>query len=148
MRLMKRLLRFSVLLATAVIAGCAGRTDVKAIAADPLKDTRWQLAKIEYMDDTTLKPDDPGRYTLSFDARGKVNIQADCNRMNGNYTFMAPSGLEFGPLMSTRAMCRPESLYNRLANELPDVRSFVIRDGDLHLALMADGGIYHFTPMP
>ena len=145
---MKRFLRFSVLLAIAVVAACAGQTVGKTIATDPLKDTRWQLLSIEYMDDTTVKPDDPGRYTLSFDAQGKISIQADCNRMNGTYTFMAPSGLEFGPLISTRAMCPPESLYNRLANELPDVRSFVIRDGDLHLALMADGGIYHFTPLP
>jgi para-nitrobenzyl esterase len=145
---MKRPLRFSVLLAIAVVAGCAGQTESKTSATDPLKDTRWQLLKIEYMDDTTVTPDNPGKYTLAFDAQGKVSIQADCNRMSGTYTFTAPSGLEFGPLLSTRAACPPESLYNRLANDLPDIRSFVIKDGDLHLALMVDGGIYHFTPMP
>jgi para-nitrobenzyl esterase len=145
---MKRFLNFSVLSAIVFIAACAGQTDHKASATDPLKDTRWQLVKIEYMDDTTLKPDDSGKYTLAFDAQGKVSIQADCNRMSGTYTFSAPSGLEFGPLLSTRAACPPESLYNRLANDLPDIRSFVIKDGELHLALMVDGGIYHFTPMP
>lgn len=145
---MKQFLKISVLSAIVFVAGCAGQTESKASAADPLKDTRWQLVKIEYMDDTTVTPDDPGKYTLAFDAQGKVSIQADCNRMSGTYTFTAPSGLEFGPLLSTRAACPPESLYNRLANDLPDIRSFVIKDGDLHLALMVDGGIYHFTPMP
>jgi len=80
---MKRLLKFSVLSVIAVIAGCAGQTESKASATDPLKDTRWQLVKIEYMDDTTVRPDDPGKYTLAFDAQGKVSIQADCNRMSG-----------------------------------------------------------------
>jgi hypothetical protein len=31
---------------------------------------------------------------------------------------------------------------------MPFVRSFVIKDGNLHLALMADGGIYQFSPLP
>ncbi len=75
-------------------------------------------------------------------------MQADCNRMRGTYTYTAPSGLEFGALMSTRAACPPESLYNRVAKDLPFVRSFVIKDGDLHLALMVDGGIYNYSPMP
>ena len=145
---MKRTLKICTLLVIAVVAGCAGPAERKPGVTDPLQDTRWQLVKIDYMDDTTLKPDDPGKYTLAFDAQGKLNIQADCNRMSGTYRFTAPSGLQFGPLISTRAACPPESLYNRLANDLPNIRSFMLKDGDLHLALMADGGIYHFTPMP
>lgn len=145
---MKRHHRLFVLLVAGLAVACAGQSELKASAPDPLTETRWQLVKIEYMDDTTVQPDASGKYTLAFDAQGKVSIKADCNRMSGTYTFTAPSGLELGPLISTRAMCPPESLYSRLANELPDIRSFVIRDGDLYLALMADGGIYHFTPMP
>ena len=50
--------------------------------------------------------------------------------------------------MSTRAACPPGSLYNRVVKDMPFVRSFVIKDGGLHLALMADGGIYNYSPMP
>ncbi len=117
-------------------------------AVDPLAGTSWQLVNIEYMDDTTITPDDRSKYSIAFDANGRVSIKADCNRLNGAYTYSSPSDLQFGPLMSTRAACPPESLYNRIVKDMPYVRSFVIKDGQLHLALMADGGIYNYSPMP
>ena len=131
-----------------VLAACAGSSMAPKGAADPLAGTSWQLDSIEYMDDTTFSPDDSAKYTLEFDAEGMVGMQADCNRLRGGYTYTAPSGLEFGALMSTRAACPPGSLYNRMVKDMPFVRSFVIKDGRLHLALMADGGIYNYSPMP
>jgi para-nitrobenzyl esterase len=131
-----------------VLAACAGTSAAPKGAADPLAGSRWQLDSIEYMDDTTFRPDDSAKYTLEFDAAGMVGMQADCNRLRGSYAYTAPSGLEFGALMSTRAACPPESLYNRVVKDMPFVRSFVIKDGRLHLALMADGGIYNYSPMP
>ena len=131
-----------------VLAACAGSSMAPKGAADPLAGTRWQLDSIDYMDDTTFSPDDSAKYTLEFDAAGMVGLQADCNRLRGGYTYTAPSGLEFGALMSTRAACPPGSLYNRMVKDMPFVRSFVIKDGRLHLALMADGGIYNYSPMP
>lgn len=133
-------------IALLVLAACT--TSAPKAVTDPLPNTRWQLVNIEYMDDTTITPDEPKKYTIAFDATGRVSIKSDCNRLNGTYTYNAPSGLQFGPLMSTRAACPPESLYNRLVKDLPNIRSFVIKDGNLHLALMVDGGIYHFSPMP
>ena len=44
----------------------------------------------------------------------------------------------------TMAMCPPESLHDHLVAQLPYVRSFVLREGRLYLALFADGGIYEF----
>jgi para-nitrobenzyl esterase len=127
---------------------CAGTATMPKTAVDPLAGTRWQLDSIEYMDDTTFRPDDSAKYTLEFDAAGMVGMQADCNRLRGSYTYTAPSGLEFGALISTRAACPPGSLYNRVVKDMPFVRSFVVIDGRLHLALMADGGIYNYSPMP
>lgn len=129
------------------LAACAG-TSARPEPSDPLAGTRWQLDSIEYMDDTTVTPDDRTKYTLSFDNAGMAGMKADCNNLRGSYAFTAPSGLEFGELLSTRAMCPPGSLYERIVKDMPLVRSFVIKDGRLHLALMADGGIYTFSPMP
>ena len=131
-----------------VLAACAGTSAAPKGTTDPLAGTRWQLDSIDYMDDTTFRPDDSAKYTLEFDSEGMVGMQADCNRLRGGYTYTAPSGLEFGALMSTRAACPPGSLYNRMVKDMPFVRSFVIKDGRLHLALMADGGIYNYSPMP
>jgi len=47
----------------------------------------------------------------------------------------------------TRAACPPGSMHDHLARQWPNIRSYLIRDGRLYLALMADGGIYEFMPM-
>jgi para-nitrobenzyl esterase len=130
------------------LSACAGTAEAPKAAADPLAGTRWQLDNIEYMDDTSFSPDDSAAYTLEFDRAGMVGMQVDCNRLRGSYAYTTPSGLEFGALLSTRAACPPGSLYNRVVKDMPFVRSFVIKDGRLHLALMADGGIYSYSPMP
>jgi para-nitrobenzyl esterase len=132
---------------TLALAACASPVTDSG-SAHPLADTRWQLVEIQSMDDTTLRPDEAGKYTLAFDGKGGVNLKVDCNRMGGSYTYAPPSGLVFGPLRSTRAVCPPGSLYDRINNDLPYVRSFILKQGHLYLSLMADGGIYHFSPLP
>jgi para-nitrobenzyl esterase len=130
------------------MSACAGTPETTPPVADPLKGSQWQLMDIQYMDDTVLKPDVAGKYVLRFDNDGSVSIKADCNMLGGSYTYTSPSGLEFGPLRSTMAFCGEKSLYNRFTKDMSFVRSFVIKDGNLHLALMADGGIYQFSPLP
>lgn len=133
------------LLSAALLAACAG---LPPAPTDPLAGTAWKLERIDYMDDTTITPDAAGRYGIAFDAEGQVSIQADCNTLGGRYAYTPPSGLEFGLLRSTLAFCGDGSLYERIRKDMPYVRSFVLKDGQLHLALMADGGIYHFSPLP
>ena len=83
------------------LSACAGTATAPKNTTNPLAGTRWQLDSIEYMDGTTVAPDGSAKYTLEFDAAGMVGMQADCNRLRGGYTYTAPSGLEFGALMST-----------------------------------------------
>jgi para-nitrobenzyl esterase len=113
-----------------------------------LAGTSWRLVRFESGDDTVLMPEDPSKYMLAFDDKGGVSVRIDCNRGRGRYTVTAPSGLEFGPLAMTRAMCPPAPLTDRLPKDLAYVRSFVMRDGHLFLSLFADGGIYEFEPAP
>ena len=60
---------------------------------------------------------------------------------------MAPldSQMELKLGAMTRAMCRPGSLSDDFVKDLGFVRSYVFRDGKLHLSLMADAGIMTFT---
>ena len=46
----------------------------------------------------------------------------------------------------TSTLCAPGSLDAQLARHLPYVRSFVLKDAHLFMALMADGGIYEWEP--
>jgi heat shock protein HslJ len=127
-----------------VAMGC-GSPREKAVTAGGLAGTKWQLVSFKGGDETVLTPDDPAKYTLSFESDGRLAARIDCNRGSGTWKSAAAPQLELGPMALTRAMCPPGSLHDQLVKQLPFVRSYVLRDGHLYLSL-ADGGIYEFAP--
>jgi heat shock protein HslJ len=123
------------------------RPSAAPTGAAALQGTHWQLVKFQGGDDRTLTPDDPTKYTIEFAPGGQVAVQLDCNRGRGSWKATPQGQLEFGSLALTRAMCPEGSLHDHLAKQWTFVRSFVIKDGRLFLSLMADGGIYEFSPI-
>jgi heat shock protein HslJ len=97
-------------------------------------------------DRTVLTPAPEAQYTIAFGTDGRFSARIDCNRGAGTWKSSGPSMLEFGPLALTRAMCPQGSLHDQIVRQWPYVRSYVLRDGMLHISLMADGGIYTFAP--
>jgi para-nitrobenzyl esterase len=115
-------------------------------AAAALGGTAWQLVKFQSSDGQMLTPDDKAKYTITFGNDGRVSARIDCNRGSGTWKSSGPNQLQFGLMATTRAMCPPGSLYDRITKDWEFVRSYTIKDGHLFLALMADGGIYEFEP--
>lgn len=107
----------------------------------------WQLVEIVSMDDRVDAPDDRSLYTMVFKADGTVQIQADCNHGIGSWTSAAPGKLQFGNIAATQALCLPDSLHDSYMAQFPWVRSYVMKDGHLFLATMADGSIIEFEPV-
>lgn len=130
----------------------AGGTEVAAFTSRApdtasLEGTSWRLVKFEGSDDTTAEPDDRDSFTLAFNADGTLTARIDCNRGRSTWTSSGPNQVHFGPLMITRAQCPDTSMHDRIVKHWEFIRSYVIRDGHLFLALMADGGIYEFEPI-
>jgi heat shock protein HslJ len=113
-----------------------------------LTGTSWQLVKFQGSDDTTLTPDDRAKYTIEFAADGRLTARVDCNRGRGTWKSSGANQMAFGPLALTRAQCPSGSLHDQIVRQWGNIRSYVMRDGHLFLALMADGGIYEFEPVP
>jgi len=140
---------FVAALLLAVSCGGSDQPHAEASGAPAtLGGTSWQLLKFEGGDGTVLVPDDPAKYTITFDADSGVSLRVDCNRGHGSWRSTPPSSLEFGPMALTRAMCPPGSLHDQIVRQWPYVRSYIIKDGHLFLSLMADGGIYEYEPTP
>jgi para-nitrobenzyl esterase len=99
------------------------------------------------MDDRQYVPDDPALYTLEFGADGSMSLRADCNRGTGAWTSESTGQLQFGPIAATQAVCPPGSLHERYMAQFAWVRGYVVDDGHLFLATMADGSIIEFEPM-
>lgn len=139
-----------VLTASALAAGCASSPPPDPGAR--LAGTRWQLVSAESGSATGVATvPDPSRYTITFEAGGKAFLLLDCNRGSATWTGAgdAPSGpLGFGPVASTRMLCPQPSLGARLGADLPQMRSFEIREGRLIMTMAGGAGVYTWVPLP
>lgn len=129
-------------------AACGSRESPPDDAsAQPLAGT-WRFVEFESSSDEigTIRPDDPGKYTMTLEADGRVTMRLDCNRATGTWTADPADGesgsFTFGPLAMTRAQCPQPSLDTRIARDAEYVRTYVLRGDRLYLNLMADGGNY------
>ncbi len=114
--------------------------------ATMLNATHWSLVEIQSMDDSLYTPADPTGYLISFLPQGNFTARLDCNQIRGEWTHSGINQVEINPLISTRALCSPDSLYNRVLSDLDNTRSFVLQNNHLFLATFADGAILEFAP--
>lgn len=140
----------AVLLALALVAPVDGLEP----PTRPLAGTEWRLVELQSMDDAigTRRPPNPSVFTMRLEPDGNVRFRLDCNRATGSWTAEAgadpASGrFTFGPLAGTRALCPPPSLDEQVLAQAPHVRSYLLKDGRLHLSLMADAGIQVWEPL-
>lgn len=123
-----------------------------AAAQFSLAGTSWRLVEFQSMDDAigTLRPESGAPYTMSLGSDGTASMTLDCNRATGPWSAEPASdesgAFRIGPLATTRAMCLPPSLDQRISRDMQYVRSYLHRDGRLNLSLMADAGIYVWEP--
>ena len=89
----------------------------------------------------------PERYTIRLTDDGKVQARFDCNSGGGEYEISA-GRLSFGPMLSTRMACSPDSLYGPYTRDLERVVSFFIEEGSLYLKLQNEGGTMRFRQVP
>ena len=146
---MLKLRIFCFFLLLLLLAGCAGQHSPQTPPTPwvVLQGTQWYLVQIQSMDDQVYKPVAGEQYTLAFNADGSVALRVSCNRARGSWQRQGNSGLTFGKMAVTRAMCHPMTLHARFLRDLDEVRSFVMRKGHLYLATRADGAILEFAPL-
>ena len=106
----------------------------------------WQwVSTVTPLDRITVA--DPLRYTILLGTDGKAQVRFDCNRGSGDFK-IADGQLSFGPLISTRMACPPDTLDRPFMRDLQRVASFFIDDGHLYLELPYDSGTMRFRPEP
>ena len=154
----------AILLIGGILSGCQsaakmGTSDegapeeVISSSDNSLAGTSWRLVDFQSMDDAieTVRPEDPSLYTMQLNNDGSVNMRLNCNRARGTWSAEPSSAgtsgsFTFGPLAMTRALCPPPSLDEKIAAQSNFIRTYLLKDGKLHLSLMADGGIYTWEP--
>ncbi len=102
----------------------------------------WEWVSTTTPVEETIVPE-PARYTILLEPDGKLRARFDCNRGGGNYE-LTEGKLSFGPMMSTRAACPPDSLDAPFMRDLERVTSFFVRGGELYLEMPYDSGTLRF----
>ena len=133
-----------------MIAGSAagGQSGPAARSTDPhsVLNKTWQWeATITPVEKITVQ--NPERYTIILTDDGKLQARFDCNHGGGEYK-ISKDELSFGPLMSTRMACPPDTLDGPFMRDLQRVASFFVEDGLLYLELPYDSGTLKFRPAP
>ena len=96
---------------------------------------------------SATRPDDPAKYTLNIAADGQVGVRFDCNSGTTKWATASKGEVHFAPLAITQAACPKGSLHDRMVKDWPLIRSYTQQNGQLYLALAAEGGSYQFAPM-
>jgi len=146
---MKRVMGLVVVVGLA-IAGCATSmsSDRNERSTDPqaIIGKTWQwVATVTPVEKITVT--EPERYTMFLMADGKVQVRFDCNRGGGNYK-VSEGQLSFGPMMSTRMACPPDTLDGPFMRDLQRGASFFVEKGTLYLELPYDSGTMQFRQAP
>ena len=104
--------------------------------------TSWKLTAIINGDGSQEAVADPSKYTIAFNADGSVSVRVDCNRGHGTWISSELGKVEIDPIATTRAMCPPGSIGDRVASDLTYFRSYAVIGDVLLLYPAADGGSY------
>lgn len=117
-----------------------------------LTSTEWTLLYFQSPEDSIgqIKPKPGEVYTLRLMPDGTMAAGLFCNRGTGKWSSPDASAsmgtISLNLVAVTQAACAPSPL-ERIGADFPRVRSFVIRDGRLHLNLMIDSGDYVWEPV-
>jgi heat shock protein HslJ len=104
---------------------------------------RWQLDSFQRSDGQPVAVPTPERFTVTFEADGRLSIRADCNTCAGTYR-VDRSSLTFGPqLACTQAACPSAPFDREYVTALAGATSFLVVGNDL--TIISAGGILGFS---
>ena len=138
------------LLAGLVVIGCAagmsGEPHSRSKDPQMVVGGTWQwVSTVTPVEKITVAA--PGRYTILLQEDGNIRVRFDCNKGGGKYT-LSEGRISFGPLMSTRMACPPDTQDALFMRDLQRVTSFFLESGELYLELPMDSGTMRFRQAP
>ncbi len=115
-------------------------------ASNDLVGPTWLWQKTVFADGRTVAAAVPDRYSVAFEAGGRLQLRADCNRGSARYE-VNDGTMRVGPAMTTKVGCPPDSQGGEFLIQLGRVASYGIAGGELVLTL-ADGAAMRFARAP
>lgn len=112
------------------------------VFSNVLADSSWQWVRINMNDGSSVRPEKPEAFVLTFGMDGNAGSTTDCNNAKGTYSTDLHR-LTFGPLATTRMACEPKSEEQTYLRLLQNVTSYDVRGNTL--ILYTNEGNMQFT---
>jgi len=133
---MKKITILSILVLLTVLLTACGGSD----APPELLDTTWEWTELVVTNPASQSAiADPPNYTIFFSSDGFVDVEADCNFVQGKYDISGDS-LTFKVDAPELAECGIESIYCPYLFRLVQAEKYAIEDGKLVLTFGDDAG--------
>jgi len=133
---MKKITVLSILVLLIFLLTACGGSD----APPELLDTTWEWTELVVTDPTSQSAiADPPNYTIFFSSDGFVDVEADCNFVQGKYDISGDS-LTFKVDAPELAECGIESIYCPYLFRLVQAEKYAIENGKLVLTFGDDAG--------
>lgn len=126
---MKKITVFSIFVLFVILLSACGGSD----APEELLDTTWEWTELVVVDPESRSAiTDPPNYTIFFSSDGFVDVEADCNFVQGKYDISGDS-VEFKVNAPVLAECGIESSYCPYLFRLVQAETYRIEGGKLVL---------------
>ena len=98
--------------------------------------TSWRWRGTVHRGAADYAPGDSTRYSVVLHPDGRVEVQADCNAVEGRYAMVRSRlGIQIEP--ASRSACDPGSLGDEFLNDLREASNWSLRGGDLYVSVPA-----------
>lgn len=115
-------------------------------STNTLSNTKWVWIKTLINNDEKIVPSTPEKFTLTFNQNTKtVSITTDCNNIGEpKYQTNESNSLTIEPPEMTLIGCE-YSNEGQFINDLTQVKSYVLENGNLFLQIKLDSGVMEFS---
>lgn len=131
---MKKIILLPIFVLFAILLAACSSSDAPSDAPEDLLDTTWEWTELVVVDPESRSPiADPPNYTIFFSSDGFVDVEADCNYVQGKYDISGDS-IEFIVDAPVLAECGINSSYCPYLFRLVQAETYAIKeDGSLEL---------------
>ncbi len=127
-----------ILISTLAMCGCDNGSPT---APSDVIGSTWELVSLQDAGSSPVVVEDPSRYTLRFEADGRLAMMSDCNQCGGAYV-LSGSSIKVDSLQCTLVACPQGSLDGRYRQAVERAQAWSREDDEL--ILQAGGATLRF----
>lgn len=104
-----------------------------------LNNSQWLWIETTDEAGTSLKPNQPDDFVLTFAEANRFSANTDCNNIGGSFVVGEGGALVFSEIVATEMACEGETREQAFVEQLGAVVSYSVTDSELILTVLFDG---------